>query len=262
MKLTDFVNHGFCKIALDDDTLAAWKEVIDGYRNVGEPDRSRFGFAAQTDGFIQAGMDYSQAPSRPDLCDRYCYWHANVEDHREYQFASHFFYKAVQRFEMLMNAEAESIYGSLKSFFGQSAVHSIRNQSYVQICFYRARLAVEGRKFLQEPHEDGHLFTIAKPTGSGLVVLDGGKFIDVDTGENEAFVMAGSLLSSLTEDVIKPAIHAVDAASAGKNRLSALYFANPDPGHELRTWINGRPVDIGTQMRRRHIDFGNAPLSQ
>lgn len=259
MNIADLINSGFCKLALDGHTLDAWQDVIDGLEDLREIDRHSFSFAAQTDGFIQ--REYSQDPSRPDLCERFCYWHANAEVHQKSQFSGHSFYKAVQRFEMLMNRHAESIYRSLKSYFGQSSDSFIRDQSYVQICSYRTSLADEGRRFLQDPHEDGHLFTIAKPTKSGLVILDGHQFIDADLAPNEAMVMAGSLLASLTEDFIKPAIHAVDGISAGKNRVSVLYFVNPDPARELRTWINERPVDIGTQMRVRHTEFGNAPLT-
>ncbi len=171
MKVADLIYAGTCKIALDGHTIDAWQGVVNEHEKLLETDRNGFSFAAQTDGFIQ--REYSQEPSRLDLCERFCYWRANANIHRDFQFSSHSFYKAVQRLDVLMNVQAELIYRSLKSHFGRSTKSFIRDQSYVQICSYHASLADKGRRFLQDPHEDGHLFTIVKPTKSGLVILDG-----------------------------------------------------------------------------------------
>lgn len=258
MNLVDLICDGTCKFSLDGHTLEAWQSVIDGHKEIHEGDRQGFRFADRTDGFVDP--EYSQDPSRPDLCERFCYWHANAEAHLGLQFSSHPFYKAVQRFETLMNCQAEAIYRRLRAHFGQSSKPSVRAHSYVQICAYGNHFADKSRRFLQDPHEDGHLFTIAKPTAPGLVILNGERLVQVELAANEAIIMTGSLLTSLTEDFIKPAIHAVERTSEANGRLSVLYFANPDPVQESQTWITARAIDMETQLRTRHTGFGNASL--
>jgi len=259
MNLFNFAYAGTQKLVLDRPTIEAWRDIIDQHRNLKETDRDGFRFSALTDGFV--GREYSTDPSRPDLCERFCYWHANVKKHRTFQFSTHPFYEAVQRYENQISRQAELVYDQVKSQFRRSTKSFSRDHSYVQICSYHEGLSEKGRIFLQDPHEDGHLFTIAKPTQSGLVILDGGRFVEVELAPNEAIVMAGSLLTSLTEELIQPAIHAVKRTCAGNDRLSVLYFVNPDPARESQTWISGRPVDIGAQMRARHAEFGNSPLT-
>lgn len=258
--LDPFVRDGRCTIKLSPGILEAWQLVVDGMRAVPAGLHREFSFFDRTDGFLPLGTEYSADATQPDLCDRFCYWPARQAEHKKHPFAAHPFYSTVQRFEAAMNREAESINNDLRAHFGGEPSPELRHDSYVQVCAYVDTPMRAGREFLQDPHEDGHLFTILKPTGPGLVVLNEGPAMPVVLEHDEAMVLAGSLLTALTDGSVPATLHAVKTAPAEKSRVSVMYFANPNVLRDATSWRRKLPIDMAALMQTRHTAFGNSPL--
>lgn len=94
----------------------------------------------------------------------------------------------------------------------------------------------------------------------GLVLMKGRSLEPVRLLENEVAVLAGSLLTELSDHAVPAAYHAVLAPSKPVARSSLIYFANPNPDQLLTTFYRQKSIDLGSTVNARHTGFGNQPI--
>lgn len=104
------------------------------------------------------------------------------------------------------------------------------------------------------------MLSFIKPTREGLVLMKGRSLEPVRLLENEVAVLAGSLLTELSDHAVPAAYHAVLAPSKPVARSSLIYFANPNPDQLLSTFYRQKPIDLGSTVNARHTGFGNQPI--
>lgn len=261
VSIDQLMRDGYCIADLDPHAAADFWTLGSVLESVPAAMRREFSFPESTDGFLPFASEYSETPERPDLCERFCYWPCHAAARADHSFAKHPLYKLAERIETAWNGLAETINAGLRARFPHATACSIRASSYFQVCDYRPPAAQGGsREFLQDPHEDGHLFTLAKASAPGLTVVQPARTWPVELDHTQVFVMAGSLLTALTRGAVPAITHAVVPAATAERRYAALYFANPNLQFDVRSWFSGAAIDMAALMQRRHMAFGNDPL--
>ena len=119
------------------------------------------------------------------------------------------------------------------------------------------------RELLTDPHEDGHLITLASTNAPGLEIKVNGEFVPANVTPDHFVVMPGSLLSLMTGDRVKPGYHQVRNSRRADPRCSMMYFVNPEIDQPLRPWIendSNRGIDIIERANAAPKQFGNPSL--
>ncbi|HEX2581710.1 MAG TPA: hypothetical protein VHL08_07015 [Dongiaceae bacterium] len=224
--------------------------------------KQEFSFFDDTDGFLPFGSEYSRVPENLDLCERFCYWRIFAERHRQYPLSHSPFYEAVAAYDREIFPIAQAIMDGLCDTFAAPRQPSIRDSSYLQFCAYRPEYQAPGRRYLQDPHEDGHLLSFIKPDREGLVLFVGGQEYVPDIGQGQVMILAGSLLEALSEGAIQPMQHAVRSADQPQGRKSLMYFVNPAWDAESITLRTHQRINLNKLANERHMSFGNHGLAQ
>lgn len=251
---------GFGSLQISDAMLRDYKKIVDGYSAISQATKSSFSFLRDTDGFFPFGAEYSGIEDHPDLCERFCYWPAHASKRMGLEFTQCDFFAAVISFERQISELAQELMDGICGEFGVSPLAPFRSASYVQLCVYGAQSRSSERQFAQDPHEDGHMLSFIKPTREGLVLVKGASLEPVRLLESEIAVLAGSLLTELSDHAIPAAYHAVLAPQKPVARSSLIYFANPTPEQLLTSFFRKQPIDLTRAVNARHIGFGNQPI--
>lgn len=165
-------------------------------------------------------------------------------------------------FERQISELAQALMDGICSEFGVSPLAPFRSASYMQLCVYGVQAPNIERRFAQDPHEDGHMLSFIKPSREGLVLVKGRSLEPVRLLENEVAVLAGSLLTELSDHAIPAAYHAVLSPQKPMARSSLIYFANPSSEQALTSFFRRQPIDLNSTVNARHIGFGNQPIQQ
>lgn len=251
---------GFGTLQIPDSMLQDYRKIVDGYSAISNATKASFSFGQDTDGFFPFGAEYSGVEDHPDLCERFCYWPVHVSKRIGSEFTRSDFFAAVDIFERQISELAQEVMDGICGEFGVPPLVPFRLASYVQLCVYGAQAANIERRFAQDPHEDGHMLSFIKPTREGLVLVKGGSLEPVRLLENEIAVLAGSLLTELSDCAIPAAYHAVLAPQRPVPRSSLIYFANPNPEQVLTSFFRRQPIDLNSAVNARHTGFGNQPI--
>jgi isopenicillin N synthase-like dioxygenase len=251
---------GFGTLQLPEAMLQDYKQIVDGYSAISHATKASFSFSQDTDGFFPFGAEYSSVEEHPDLCERFCYWQAHASKRKGFEFTRSDFFAAVEIFERQVSELAQELMDGICSEFGVSPLAPFRSASYVQLCVYRAQNASIERRFAQDPHEDGHMLSLIKPSREGLVLVRGRSLEPVRLLENEIAVLAGSLLTELSDHAIPAAYHAVLAPQKPVDRSSLIYFVNPNPEQTLTSFFRRQRIDLSRSVNARHTGFGNQPI--
>lgn len=114
-------------------------------------------------------------------------------------------------------------------------------------------------QFINELHEDGHLFTIASSTAAGLEVrARSGEFVPPVVGPREVLIMPGQILWLMTGGHIEPLYHRVRTIAEQSERMALLFFADIGPT-DCKPWIVNQAnadVDIGARVLTNSSRFG------
>lgn len=234
--------------------------ILAAFDDTDDTIKRSYSFESETDGFLPFGSEFARVEGNPDLCERFCYWRAHAQAREEHPFSRSVLVRAVAAYEEEIHALSRTLIASLCEEFGLPPLPPTGASSYVQLCAYGESLPKPGRQYAQDPHEDGHLLTFIRPSRDGLVLLRGRSPEPVRLLEKEVAVLAGSLLTRLSDYAILAAYHAVLAPARPMKRKSLIYFVNPDPRHQFVGFHTGRPVDLAGAMNERHTDFGNHPI--
>lgn len=256
------VRSGFGILQIPEAMLQDYKQIVDGYSSISDATKASFSFSQDTDGFFPFGAEYSSIEGHPDLCERFCYWPAHASKRIGFEFTRSSFFAAVDIFEQQISELAQELMDGICDEFGVSPLAPFRSASYVQLCVYGAQAENIERRFVQDPHEDGHMLSLIKPTREGLVLVKGGSLEPVRLLENEIAVLAGSLLTELSDHAIPAAYHAVLAPRRPVARSSLIYFANPNPGQVLTSFFRKHSIDLNGAVNARHTGFGNQPIQR
>jgi isopenicillin N synthase-like dioxygenase len=203
---------------------------------------------SKLEGYRPIGTEFSETPEQPDLCESFSVWGWNSAEVEVRAWSTRnrlhgAMTLALPGFAGITNAVLEALRLRLNRK-GQKIVAS--EASYLQINHYRPRHF--DREFLQETHEDGHVLTIHKATGSGLEYCAGDHFAPLMTKDNGFLLLPGSLLTLITGGVIPPLFHRVRNDHSSAVRQSLLYFVNPSLVDETAPWIDNH-TNRGVSIR-------------
>ncbi|WP_338478433.1 2OG-Fe(II) oxygenase [Pseudomonas trivialis] len=251
---------GFGTLQLTDAMLQDYRKIIDGYSAISPATKESFSFIQDTDGFFPLGAEYSSIEGHPDLCERFCYWPVHAPKRLDSEFTRSAFFTAIDSFERHISELAQELMDGICEEFGVASLAPFRLASYMQLCVYGAQTEYGTRQFAQDPHEDGHMLSFIKPNREGLVLVKGASLEPVRLLEGEIAVLAGSLLTELSDHAIPAAYHAVLAPHYPVARSSLIYFANPNPKQLLKSFFRRKPMDLYGSANARHIGFGNHPI--
>ena len=255
--------EGYAKLKAPADLLAAFDEVCRLYPGVHAGEKKDFSFVEGTDGFIPFGLEYSESPERPVLCERFCYWPRNAAMHRLAAFSGTSFYAAVSEYERRGRGSGDALLQAV--FRAERYAHPFCaiESSYLQFCAYDAALLerhAATREYLQDPHEDGHLLSFIRPTGPGLVLFPHGRPVQPEIAPDEIVVLPGSLLAALSDGIFPATWHAVENTRRPGGRMSMMYFVNPPLDAPIRSFRRDEPIVFRDLANERHISFGNMNL--
>lgn len=251
---------GFGTLQISDAMLQDYRKIVEGDAAISQATKESFSFAYETDGFFPFGAEYSCNEDHPDLCERFCYWPAHAPKRKAFEFTRSPFFMAVDSFERQISEVAQELMDGICREFGVAPLTSFRSASYLQLCVYGAQATNCVRRFAQDPHEDGHMLSFIKPTREGLVLVRGRSLEPVRLLEGEIAVLAGSLLTELSDHAIPAAYHAVIAPHKPVARSSLIYFANPSPEQLLTSFFRRQAIDLTGAVNARHTGFGNQPI--
>lgn len=235
--------------------------LLDGFPGIEQETKDTYSFAAETDGFLPFGSEYAHVRKNPDLCERFCYWHAHSGRRQDHPFSQSPYLRAAAAYESEISRLAQGVIEGICYEFGAPPLASIRDRSYLQLCVYGQTPPPRERKFAQDPHEDGHLLTFIRPNRDGLVILRGSALEPVRLLENELAVLSGSLLTQLSDCAIPATYHAVLTPTQPVQRSSLVYFANPSSADTLIGFRRRKPIDLSGAMNAHHTGFGNLPIA-
>jgi len=234
-----------------------FKSLVDGFGAVDQDTRKNFCFLKKTDGFMPSGTTFARDVQKTDLCQTFNYWFSYRDVHRGYEFSRNPLYAAVSDCEVELHNITQAIVNEMALHYGYRHPLLIRDDSYVQFNMYPASLKRPDRKYLQEIHEDGHIITYVKPNAPGLLIYAQGKEQLINLEVDEAIVMAGSLLTELTDGQVLPLYHAVLDLNLPAARASLIY--NVNALCESVPSVSGRSIPMRAIANRHHAEFGQYP---
>ena len=221
------------------------------------------------EGYRGLGTEYSDVEERPDLHESFWVHAFNVEKARA-QLDHH----AQPLYQSMLQAAAEfdkiiaSIIVLLQRHYGvpdpDEPQFATALGSHLQLNYYSP--PKHRRDLLMDCHEDGLLFTILHSNASGLEIrAPDGSFMPVTTGPGELFLMPGDIAMLLSGGEIQPLYHRVRNVPDVPERMSLMYFSNPNASHDrkIRPWRKtavNRGVDIMRRVIENPLKFGLPPI--
>lgn len=265
--LAELTTVGFLRITLLVNVRDAADRVFDAAdRFFAEPTSLKLQYRLQEalEGFRYIGEEYSESQERPDLAESFSLWLRNRDrrDVREVLGELQLYRRMLEVGAPCYRIAEEFLRDIAEQFGAAPSNLEIARMSYLQVNSYRPTL--HDREFLQDRHEDGHLFTIVKSTAPGLEIELGGRFVEADISPDEALLMPGSLLSAMTGGAIQPLYHRVRRMS-DPVRYSLMFFVNPSIESSIAPWVlnsSNEGIDIRELAVQRSAAFGLRSLSE
>jgi isopenicillin N synthase-like dioxygenase len=254
----DLLSQGYCRIPLAEAEAARLAGVYAQAEEFFGQDMQtllRYSGSSTNHGYRKLGDEYSVSPERPDQNDSFSLWadDTTLIPNRE-EITS--FLTSLSDWRAVLAPIAAEIFAELGRRYGALDPIVFERASYQQLNnYYPTPLT---REFLQDAHEDGHLMTFINATAAGLERSEGADFIPVDFSADEVLVMPGSLMTALTGGQVPPLFHRV-RNHAVPERMSLMYFVNPQLDHQLEPWLRNETnegVDILDLARTLPNGFG------
>lgn len=242
------------------------------------------------EGYRELGSEKDAKTGRPDLSESFTAWFRNATNSEVRSWSQSCQFHQIMSASLLSYAKfTEDILKALRKEIdpdyqdGSHPVIDIRNLSYLQMNFYRPAMhKSEDRDTVMDPHEDGHILTILKPTKPGLMVSPG-ELVEmptsqnpigvfeydrnlqaVDVAEDEAIIIPSSPTFYLTGGLVKPLFHGV--ANKGDDiRQSLMFFVNPTRNIPIEPWIRSKyneNVNIHSVIDAVSGQYGQSALSE
>ena len=261
-KVVDGILHqGYAVFPMPEKLRVSFEGIPVALAEISPDAKESFSFPSLLDGFLPFGSEHAENnPDHPDLCERFCYFRKNRDEHARYRTASTPFYISIAEYEEGIALLSEVVLSAVFDRLGGQAPKAPGTDSYVQLCRYSAEYAAMGkdRPYLMDPHIDGQLLTFIAQTEQGLMVEKQSRFEPIRFSSGEIFVMAGKLLEIATDGEVKGVLHAVARGESRNPRLAVIYFQNPcfevGPYASLRS---GRSIDFFAEANDIHRSYGN-----
>lgn len=235
-------------------------------------EKFRFASIELLEGYRKLGSEKDDRTGRPDLSESFTCWFSNVgKPSVEWWARDCAVHRAMRDGLTVYATITEQILAALRKLLASESnrddgIHlNVRELSYLQINHTKpVEHLCKDRETLMDPHEDGHILTLLKPTASGLMICPGslvdmpskcnpagrfaadGNLTTIEIGPEEILIVPSSPTFFLTGGRIKPLFHAV-ANNGQPVRQSLMFFANPSPTSNLSPWVENETygaVDI------------------
>jgi isopenicillin N synthase-like dioxygenase len=253
------IGTGYALVPVAPSILDEINGVYDlGRQFFARPSAEKHHFAAPAfvEGYREIGPEYSLVPERPDLTESFSMWYRN-RHHPEFGAwdADCPLYPGILHCANTLSELTADLFRAMTAVWSPAAPKlKFQKASYIQLNYYEP--AQHNRDLLQDPHEDGHLITLAKPNAPGLEVKLGDRFVAAEPKANEIVVMAGSLLSLMTGNLVPPLYHQVRNSHRTDPRYSLLFFVNPEINQTLDPWISNES-NAGIDIIERAVNAPN-----
>lgn len=262
------IERGYAVLEDDSNLLplvhAAFSE---GLRFFGQADVSKRDASVSKiiEGYLPMMSEFSVTEQRPDLCEGFAVWRRNSDDPDVKRWAPNTpLHVAMTATLPIYTGLANAIFEALRQKFNPHGDVLLDSEaSYLQMNQYRP--ADHERDLLQDPHEDGHMLTVLRPTARGCEIRIGGEFTHIEIPDNAVLLMPGSLLTIMTGGVIPPLFHRVRNDRSTAIRQSMMYFINPTMLAETYPWIENetnRGASIRTTAIQNSKNFGLPSLEK
>lgn len=204
-------------------------------------------------GYRPFGVEYSVTPDRPDVNEVFTMWADRVDKIPDAEGIS----ELTDSFLGWRDALAplvKSVLDEVAQHYGVEAAPQFEKASYLQINYYLT--ADNGREFLQDRHEDGHMVTVIHATKPGLETYVNGEPQPALPAHDEVIIMPGSVLTLLSGGKVPPLYHQVRNLGL-TDRQSIMYFVNPELDEPLYGWFDSEQAeDIREHVRNAPKMFG------
>ena len=253
------VGTGFALVPVGSSVLAEIEGIYGlGRRFFARPsaEKHRYAAPAFVEGYREIGPEYSMVPERPDLTESFSMWYRNC--HRP-DFADWdkdcAIYPGIRHCADTLCEVTADLFQAMAALWSPASPRlKFQKASYIQLNYYEP--AQHRRELLQDPHEDGHLITLVKPNAPGLEIKVGDRYVAVEPAENEIVVMAGSILTLMTGDLVPPLYHQVRNSYRTDPRYSLMFFVNPEIDQALEPWIRNE-TNAGIDIIERAVNAPN-----
>ncbi|MFD1560078.1 hypothetical protein ACFSHT_31285 [Paraburkholderia silviterrae] len=253
----EIVTRGYAIVSISPGMQEDFQSLQQLAGSIGFRDKEEFSFIERTDGYFPIGYSHIGKENQ-DRCEIFNYWHRFRAEHERYPFSRSEFYSRIESYEAQVATYGQKIIDEICRRYGYAREIRTRDDSYLQFNHYREDLRLGNYRYLQNKHEDGHLITIIKPNAPGLVLFRGDKECLVDVAKDQAFVIAGSLLTQLSEGEIQPVYHAVLNLTLPTARASIVYNVNI-LSEAIPSFKQGREIKMYDFANEKHLEFGHAP---
>jgi isopenicillin N synthase-like dioxygenase len=257
--------QGFLRVALSDAIQRSIQGIFDaGSTFFQQPVEEKALLTVEQDlGYRAFGDEYSISPDFPDQLESFSVSPRLTIPSGSYRsLAAQILYDRMSKTFELFEPIVEDLTITLakKLTNGRVGEHlkgKLRYWSRLQLNYTQpTRVAFP---FINETHDDLDLFTINCASGAGLELRIGDDtFLPVDTGVSEAIIFPGEIAWLLSGGNLRPMYHRVRTHSEIKERMSLLFFADPEPEY-CEAWILNAVndnVDIGEHVRHNVSKFG------
>lgn len=258
-------SQGFLRVEFSDAMKKSVQATFDaGSAFFRQPDELKSGLTMEQDlGYRAFGDEYSISPDFPDQLESFSVSpRLMIPSDRFRLIAARVLYErmceAFEFFEPIVEDLTITLAKQLtEGRIGEQLKGKIKYWSRLQLNYTQpANVAFP---FINETHDDLDLFTINCATGSGLELRTGSdSFLPIETGVSEAIIFPGEIAWLLSGGNVKPMYHRVRTHREIKERMSLLFFADPEP-QSCEAWVSNTindNVDIGEHVRHNVSKFG------
>ncbi|MBG77463.1 MAG: hypothetical protein CL570_00320 [Alphaproteobacteria bacterium] len=287
------VQHNYAIIKLPKNVLETANNILcDGLTFFQQDNKIKKASASLNilEGYRKLGAEKDSVTGRPDLSESYTTWFCNASNPDIETWARNCqFHQTMSSGLAVYAGFTDEILKALRSEImpdypvSDEPVIDIRHLSYLQMNFYRPAIHKSNdRDTVMDPHEDGHILTILKPTKPGLMVAPGelvemptsqnpmgifkhgADFQFVDVAADEAILVPSSPTFYMTGGLIKPLFHGV-VNKGDEIRQSLMFFVNPSRNVPLEPWVKNeknRDVNIHNVVDAVSEQYGQPAISQ
>jgi isopenicillin N synthase-like dioxygenase len=258
--VTGLMSDGYALLDLGDDLSSSVSTIFDDARLFfRQPINSKLAMQDKDsiEGYLHFGVEFSELAERPDLCEGFAVWGRNANLPRINLWAHDLpIHQSMSRTLPLIREIADKVLANLYGKVAESGtIVEASDASYLQVNYYKP--STEARDLLQDAHEDGHLLTFLVPTSEGIEIKTGATFAKVRVPLGSCLIMPGSVMTVLTGGLIEPLFHRVANDRTSRERLSLMFFVNPNLETETESWIKSR-LYANTSVREQAIKMSSS----
>lgn len=256
------INNGYAKITIPKEIVTALdihKRGLYAFFTLDEKSKNREIFEGCHRGYRPVGAEYAGNPNAWDINESFTYSEMHFPLETQDNPAVSSIYETAAKIFDFCDFVVQSCLDLIKEEYNSAkSIPKTRDASWLQTNFYQGRTAdIAGREFMQEAHEDGHLFTIWHSTSEGLEVFPTGDMktaVPIVADTNEMIIFPGDLCSILTGGKIKPLYHQVRRVDTVAQRFAVMYFSNPSIKTPCFPFApNAKAIDLAELTRKEKL---------